>query len=243
VRHRRHLKGGVDARQGEAGRSLKDIALIVYDCIMNQQVMMEYVMESIDQTFNAVLDFEEDLRWMLRIVGEQEVYMDLDLNGYISEDFMGDYDGDGILDAEELAPAFCHVNSIISLNFPIPPFNNELKLYGNTWPVDDSGNPIYHNIENWQTRTINPMDADTDGDMVPDGVEISDNNYELGRTDAFGNPIGYWPDEAEYNFNDYTDPLNPNRYNPSELPKESSTYLLHFIDMAGFDVDNIEVSE
>ena len=45
--------------------------------------------------------------------------------------------------------------------------------------------------------------------------------------DKFGNPLGYWPDETGYGQNQpvgekaYTDPLDPNDYNPSERRSSS----------------------
>ena len=136
------------------------------------------------------------------------------------------YDGDGILDAEELAPPFCHVQSIIDLQFDIPPFS-ELDssgnpiIYANKWP-NEGGVPIYHNIDFVDSlgktrcyKTLNPMDADSDEDGVPDGVEITDNT-DTGRKDKLGNPLGLWPDEDGYTEADYTDPLDPTKFNPGE---------------------------
>ena len=53
-----------------------------------------------------------------------------------------------------------------------------------------------------------------DGDGVPDGVEVTDSNYELGRTDSRKNKLGYWPDEEEFcklddDTYDYSQSTNP----------------------------------
>ena len=41
---------------------------------------------------------------------------------------------------------------------------------------------------------FDPTNWDTDGDGVPDGVEITENYIVEGRFDAEGNQLGRWPD-------------------------------------------------
>jgi hypothetical protein len=77
------------------------------------------------------------------------------------------------------------------------------------------------NIEMYQLGTevdgtywasLDPTNPDTDGDGVPDGVEITDSRYIPGRTDRFGNPLGRWPNEDDFNELESTNPLDPTDY-------------------------------
>ena len=125
-------------------------------------------------------------------------------------------DGDGILDAEELMPLTVSVKDLESVKpAPFEKKGKEYKKYSDYW-----GAGTYHDINNDDTKgwfvrndlnlALDPTCADTDGDGVPDGVEVTD-NANIGRTDADGNSLGYWPSEVkDFNPDESTNPLDPN---------------------------------
>lgn len=78
-----------------------------------------------------------------------------------------DADGDGVIDSVEIADG---TNPNDPCSFV---FGNQTETTSGTWNVLDCDNDGLTNLQELQLGT-NPLNIDTDGDGVPDGVEVSD---------------------------------------------------------------------
>ncbi len=144
-------------------------------------------------------------------------------------------DGDGILDAEELDPMLTDVSDLktrcpAKYTIYTGGTKDRVATYSDVWSpreyhdIANRGDDKYSTVNSYfeyeeyiegvditkhYFLALNPFDPDTDGDGVPDGVEVTDDNYELGRVDSNGNKLGYWPSEKKYTEGQSTNPLDP----------------------------------
>ena len=160
---------------------------------------------------------------------------------------LGDGDGDGILDAEELMPLHVSVRNLKDANPPRyskrysgTDYADTYGMLWSNWGTESKGKE-YHDIDmdtdddfmteaekqaakkfneryvyNEKFLCLDPTEADTDGDGVPDGVEVTD-DHPTGIFDSEGNQLGRWPDDKEFckltdgtfDYSQSTNPLNP----------------------------------
>ena len=144
-------------------------------------------------------------------------------------------DGDGILDAEELDPMLTDVSDL-KTRCPAKYIiytggtKDRVATYSDVWSpreyhdIANRGDDKYSTVNSYfeyeeyiegvditkhYFLALNPFDPDTDGDGVPDGVEVTD---DLGR----------WPDDIRYckgengegtpDYSQVTNPLDPYDY-------------------------------